>query len=181
MDFINDVLNYENEKIIFSFAVLFVVFVLRKIMISLAKKVAENNNYIHKRKQDIIKITNILSFLVFVILEFSVWGVHHKDLVIFVSSVFTVIGVAFVAQWSILSNITSGLVMFFAGVIKCGDSIRILDKDNPIKGTVENVGIFYTRILSEERQYLIPNSQLIQKVIVTGNVKDLENEKESDA
>lgn len=43
-----------------------------------------------------------------------IWGVETKDILFTVSSIATVIGVAFFAQWSILSNITSGMILFFS-------------------------------------------------------------------
>ena len=40
-------------------------------------------------------------------------GIGYGNFSIFISSVFTVIGVGFIAQWSILSNITASFLIFF--------------------------------------------------------------------
>ena len=45
----------------------------------------------------------------------------------FLGSVLTVVGVAFFAQWSLLSNITSSIIIFFNHPVKLNDSIVILE------------------------------------------------------
>jgi hypothetical protein len=44
--------------------------------------------------------------------------VQTKDIFIALSSITTVVGVAMFAQWSILSNITSGVILFFHSLLK---------------------------------------------------------------
>ncbi len=44
----------------------------------------------------------------------GVWGLDFSRLVVLASSFFAVLGVAMVAQWSILSNITASITIFFA-------------------------------------------------------------------
>jgi len=66
-----------------------------------------------------------LSFLTIGVLIF-IWGVNFKEIGLLFSSVFAVIGVALFAQWSILSNITAGVILFFAFPFKIGDQIKIL-------------------------------------------------------
>lgn len=63
-----------------------------------------------------------------------VWGVDQSELLIFLSTILTVLGVAFFAQWSIISNITSTLIIFFNQPIKIGDYLTIMDKEYEIEG-----------------------------------------------
>jgi hypothetical protein len=53
-------------------------------------------------------LTNILALIAVIL----IWGVQAKDIIIAISSITTVVGVAMFAQWSILSNITSGIICF---------------------------------------------------------------------
>ena len=63
-----------------------------------------------------------------------VWGVDQSELLIFLSTILVVLGVAFFAQWSIISNITSTLIIFFNQPIKIGDYLTIMDKEYEIEG-----------------------------------------------
>ena len=57
-------------------------------------------------------------------------------------------GVAMFAQWSILSNITSGIILFFSFPFKIGDLILIHDKDFPIEADRKS-----TRLNSPNNNY----------------------------
>ena len=62
-----------------------------------------------------------------ILLEAFVLGAEPKDLALVFSSVFAVVGIALFGVWSILSNITSGIIMFFNFPYKVGDKIEIHD------------------------------------------------------
>ena len=95
-----------------------------------------------------------------------IWGVQAKDIFITLSSVVTVVGVAMFAQWSILSNITSGIILFFSFPFKIGDIIHIHDKDFPEEGEIEDIGAFHVTIRTKEGEIVIyPNNLFFQKGI----------------
>jgi small-conductance mechanosensitive channel len=52
---------------------------------------------------------------------------------------FSVIGIALFAQWSILSNISSALIIFISHPVKLGES-TIIDKEFDITGRVSDIG-----------------------------------------
>ena len=96
----------------------------------------------------------------------SIWGIKTEQLFLFITSVLTVIGVAFFAQWSILSNITAGIIVFFSSPFKIGDTIKILDKDFPIEAKIVDIKSFYTLLKTAEGQEItLPNNLLLQKGI----------------
>lgn len=71
-----------------------------------------------------------------------------------------------VAQWSILSNITSGIILFFSYPFKIGDTIQIHDKDFPIIAEIDDIGAFYISMITKEGELVIyPNSLVLQKGI----------------
>jgi len=93
-----------------------------------------------QRRRLITKLINFIVFLLSAIAIVAIWGIDQSELFLFLSSVVTVIGIAFFAQWSLLSNMTSALILFFNHPVKIGDSIEIFDKDFPVKGTIKNIG-----------------------------------------
>lgn len=118
-----------------------------------------------------ILITNTISIiatLIFLAILLIIWGVNQSELVVFVGSVLTVIGVAMFAQWSILSNITAGLVLFFNHSVKVDDTIAIMEaKDYEIQGKVLEIGLFFVtlKIRETDQEISLPNNIFIQKTI----------------
>jgi small-conductance mechanosensitive channel len=95
-----------------------------------------------------------------------IWGVDQSQLLLFLSTILTILGVAFFAQWSIISNITSTLIIFFNHPIKIGDSLTIIDKDYQIEGKLSDIGIFFIIIKTKENTKItIPSNVFMQKMI----------------
>ncbi|HLT51146.1 MAG TPA: mechanosensitive ion channel domain-containing protein [Arenibacter sp.] len=95
-----------------------------------------------------------------------IWGV---DIGLVFSSVFAVIGIAFFAQWSILSNITAGVILFFSFPFKIGDKIKIMDKEIDLPGEVyliEDIRAFHIHLRrSNGELFTYPNNLMLQKAI----------------
>lgn len=110
-------------------------------------------------------ITILMLFGFFLIIAF-IFGMKLKDLVVLFSSVFAVLGIGLFATWSILSNITSGIILFFSFPYKVGDKIKILDKDFPIEAVIEDIKGFQLH-LREDNGNLItyPTNLILQKPV----------------
>ncbi|NCT10777.1 MAG: mechanosensitive ion channel [Flavobacteriia bacterium] len=112
------------------------------------------------------KIINVLIYASVVIIVSFIWGVDEKQLILFISSFLTILGIAFFAQWSILSNITAGLILFVNYPVKIGDEITILEKDNNITGEIKDIGAFFITLKTNEKELItVPNSIILQKNI----------------
>lgn len=112
------------------------------------------------------RVIFIILNITFIFIIAIIWGVDPKNLLIGLSSIFAIIGVAFFAQWSILSNITAGIIMFFTAPYRIGDHIRIIDKDIPIDAVIENIHTFYTHIRTDENELIVlPNNLFLQKIV----------------
>lgn len=154
------------KEIISSIILLIVVIILRIIVAKLVRKYAKNSETIERRTNLVIKyihlLINILAFFVVII----IWGVQTKDIIFTLSSITTVLGVAMFAQWSILSNITSGIILFFSFPFKIGDVIKIHDKDFPIEAEIEDINAFHVYMKTKEGEVITyPNNILLQKGI----------------
>jgi small-conductance mechanosensitive channel len=159
-------MEYYKIKIIESIIVILVFLTLKLITKRIIKKVGIRFKYQSGR----IKITNrIVGFLLLILLVailMIIWGVDQSQLLLFLSSVLTILGVAFFAQWSIISNITSTLIIFFTHPIKIGDSLTIIDKDYQIEGKLSDIGIFFIIIKTKENKKItIPSNVFMQKMV----------------
>ena len=74
------------------------------------------------------RLLQIAGWLGAILLLSVLWGLDYQGLWLVTSSLFAVIGVALFAQWSLLSNITASVVIFFAFPYRIGDKVKIVDK-----------------------------------------------------
>jgi small-conductance mechanosensitive channel len=118
------------------------------------------------RRKMIIKAVHLLSFLTATVLISAIWGLKQNEIAVFVGTILTALGIAFFAQWSLLSNVTSSILLFFNHPLKIGDTIKILDKDYPFKGEVIDLTYFFVHLKAENGEIItIPNSLLLQKSV----------------
>ncbi len=118
------------------------------------------------RIEQVKRILSILLNITFLFMIAIIWGVNPNNLLLSLSSIFAIIGVAMFAQWSMLSNITAGLIMFFTAPFRIGDRIHIIDKDYPIIATIESIQTFYTHIRTDDNELIVmPNNLFLQKIV----------------
>ncbi|MDB2389416.1 mechanosensitive ion channel family protein [Flavobacteriaceae bacterium] len=145
--------------------VLFLILLIsRALIIGLIRRFSHSEQIIDRRVQLITKLINYVILGCAFVGVFVIWGVDVRNLGVIVSSIFAVIGVAFFAQWSILSNITSGVIMFFTFPYKIGDRIMIHDKDYEYIGIIEDIKTFHIVLVNDAGQRITyPNSLVLQK------------------
>src|SRR5690554_49283 len=143
---------------------LFVLFVLRQILKKGVRNFTHKVERLEHRTALIIKHVNITIFALVILGLIFIWGVDFRNIGLVFSSVFAVIGIALFAQWSILSNITSGIIMFFTFPYRIGDYVRVHDKDVPCEGIIEDIKTFHIIILTPDDEIVTyPNSMMLQK------------------
>ena len=150
----------------FTLLLVIVFFIVRKILSNFIRKHGSRLTHTESRMTYVIKLTNFGLSLVFITLIAIVWELSLKGLSIYFASIFTVVGVAFFASWSILSNVTAYAILFFYFPFKIGSKIRIIDGDNSIEGTIEDISLFFIEIeIATGETITYPNNLAIQKPI----------------
>lgn len=144
-----------------------VVFVILRLLANRIIDKTVTRSYMQKTRGKVIKkALNLILILTAAIFILIVWGVDQTELAFFIGSVLTVIGIALFAQWSILSNITSGIILFFNHSVKLDDTITIMDKEYDIEGRVSDIGLFFVILKTTKgEQVSIPNNVFTQKMI----------------
>lgn len=118
------------------------------------------------RKKYANKFFNFVWSLLFLVVLGIIWDVSVRGLSIYFASFFTVAGVALFATWSMLSNITASVILFFNFPFKIGSKITIMDKDDSVTGTVQDITFFSIQVLTAEGHLVsYPNNMAIQKAI----------------
>ena len=93
--------------------VLLLILILRFVIARLVRRYAKSSAIIEHRTNLVIKYIHLLINILATIALIVIWGVKREEIFLTLSSIATVVGVAMFAQWSILSNITSGIILFF--------------------------------------------------------------------
>ena len=118
------------------------------------------------RMRQVKQVMSLMINITFVLVLAIIWGLQPQNLLFGLSSIFAILGVALFAQWSLLSNITAGIVMFFSAPYRIGDRIHIIDKDTPIYATIETIGVFYIHIRTDDDELVVlPNNLFLQKIV----------------
>ena len=165
------------KEVLATMILLGIVIFLRIITAKLIRRYAKLSSIMEHRTNLVIKYIHILINLLALVGIIVIWGVEKNDILFTLSSVTTVVGVAMFAQWSILSNITSGVILFFFFPFRIGDVILVHDKDFPIKAEIEDIKAFHIYLKTEEGERITyPNNLLLQKgiSIITPKFEDKE-------
>jgi small-conductance mechanosensitive channel len=118
------------------------------------------------RRKIIVKILHLFSTITALVFLAGIWGFKQNEILAFASTILTALGIAFFAQWSLLSNITSSLILFFNHPLKLGDTIKVLDKDIQFEGEIIELTYFFVHLKTTNGEIItIPNSLLLQKSI----------------
>lgn len=159
-----------NLQIIETGVIVAVYFILRILIYRSIDKIGTKNSTTKTRSKIVKKVVNLALLSIVTAVVFSIFGVDRSELALFIGSLLTVVGIAFFAQWSILANITSGIIIFFNHTVKLDDTLTILDKDFEIEGRISDIGLFFVILKTKEgEQVSIPNSLFLQKMIKKKN------------
>ena len=156
---------YRNELIntIIVIGVLFIIYLILKIIL---KRIRKRSNKNKARATLIGRYLMVGLFFIALLIEAFILGMEIKDLVLIFSSAFAILGIALFAIWSILSNVTSGIIMFFSFPYKVGDKIKIHDKDFPIEAVIEDIRAFQLHLRQDNGDLVTyPNNLILQKAV----------------
>ncbi len=147
---------------------LIVLLVLKFAGTKTIRKVGRISDLNEVRTRLIIKYVSIGLTAIGIVAVTLIWGINIKELGLIFSSVFAVIGVALFAQWSILSNVTAGIILFFSFPFKIGDRVKIMDKEiesNEVY-TIEDIRAFHIHLRNGNGELLTyPNNLMLQKAV----------------
>lgn len=113
------------------------------------------------------KVLQIALTIVYLSLLGLLIGIQYSEVTLFLSSVFAIVGVALFAQWSILSNLTASLVIFFGMPYRIGDRIRVMDRDDSVTGVIEEISLFCVQVRDDNKNLAtFPNNMFLQRAVI---------------
>ncbi|GAA4897719.1 mechanosensitive ion channel family protein [Flaviramulus aquimarinus] len=154
---------YRNELIITGF-ILLTMLIIRHITNFTIKKISRRNGINEARIRLICRYVTVTLFSLTLLIECFVFGAELKEMAVIFSSIFAILGIALFAIWSILSNVTSGIIMFFSFPYQVGDKVSIHDKDFPLEAIIEDIRAFQLHLRLENGDLVTyPNNLMLQK------------------
>ncbi|MFC3114169.1 mechanosensitive ion channel domain-containing protein [Cellvibrio fontiphilus] len=113
------------------------------------------------------RLMNIGMVFLCIVVMCLVLGLGYSEISVFLSSIFAVVGIALFAQWSILSNVTASMIIFFSFPYKVNDSIKILDKDDDMSGVIIEITMFHVILKRDDGNIITyPNTLILQKAVL---------------
>ena len=162
----NSIFHNYQDQILYSTILLITLFIIRKIIVITVKKIGRKSGTTEARAGLIGRYVTVTLVLIAILIETFILGAETRDITLVFSSVFAVIGIALFAIWSILSNITSGIIMFFSFPYKVGDKVKIHDKDDSIIGIIEDIRAFQIHLKDDQGNLVTyPNNLILQKAV----------------
>ncbi len=160
-----DLISYQQEILITAIIVI-VIFGLNFLSKRAIRRFGRVSSININNRKIIFYLSNLFFYGVGIIVITLIWGVNLQEFSVFISSVLAIVGIGFVAQWSILSNLTASVILFFSHPLRLGDRIRVLDNDFDWTGKVEDISGFYLFMRTDDgRRITIPTNLVIQKGI----------------
>jgi len=136
---------------------------LKYLSFYIVKLTIVRSEFKHKEQKEVSRLLNLILVPTFIIVITSIWALKQSEILLFISSILTVLGVGFFAEWSILSNVTAYLVLFFNHPMKIGDTIKIEDSNQQIEGKILDVTYFFMYVKNRDGQTItIPNALILK-------------------
>ncbi|KAA1242127.1 mechanosensitive ion channel family protein [Aquimarina sp. RZ0] len=147
-----------------------ILFVMLILVVFITKRAIKRFSFVKvidiNRRKVIFNVSYLFIYIAGGSFLAIIWGVDHKQFVVFISSILAVLGVGFFAQWSILSNLTASVILFFSHPMRIGDRIKVLDKDFNWSGEVKDITGFYLFMKTDDGcDITLPTSLVMQKGI----------------
>lgn len=152
---------------LFIFLVIAGFIITRKWLNMLFDRITATKQASLQRKLMVRQLLLVAHSILFIIVGTLILGIDYGQFTVFLSSAFAILGVALFAQWSILSNVTAGVLMFFNFPYRVGDCIRVVNKDYDLVGIIEEISSFHVLIRHKNGELITyPNSLILQTPVI---------------
>lgn len=154
-------------QLLWTIGVIVIYFILYSVTTRFLSGYGQKKKISQKRIFYVEKYFNLLSIALGLIAISLIWSIDYSGLLVFASSFFAIVGVALFAQWSILSNITASVIIFFTMNARVGDKIKVVDGDNTVSGIIRDIGLFHLILVDDDNNVITyPNNLVLQKPII---------------
>lgn len=166
-EWMNYILSWSSDNLMsiaWSLVMLFFYLLVTRVTLPKIEEKAIQSNFKSENSQKAAHIMRLVTGIVTISIILIIWGVDFSGLLLVSTSLLTLTGVALFASWSLLSNVTCYFLMLFHTSFRRGNFIRVLDADNYIEGYISEVGLFNTKLVTEDREIVVyPNNLILNR------------------
>jgi small-conductance mechanosensitive channel len=170
MDDVVTWLNRNNINVLVVFATIVLLVATPLVIVALnrllRRLVRRGERRLHLPYETVLMVTRVVTgglWLITATLILSLWGLSVSGLWTLVISAIAVIGVGFLAVWTIVSNVTASFFITVWRPFNLGQTIEILPEN--LRGRVIDRNLMFTVLREEGGNLLqIPNNLFFQKV-----------------
>jgi len=155
-----------------SILILITAYLAARIYRRYISETAKRHEFAAHRSNNISKVGQVLIYFISILIISNVLGFGIQGIFLATSSFFAIVGVAFFATWSVLSNVTASLLLYFTFPYRIGDRI-LIDNEPNHSGKLTDVTLMYMKIQTDGGSYVtLPANVAIQKVITVQSETD---------
>jgi len=155
-------------EIVLSVVLVVMGYLLRTVNRRIIQSVSRKNAIRAERRLLLEKFSSFSIAAFAVVCLIMVWGVNVTSIFVLVTSILGVIGIAFFAGWSLLSNIFAAFLLFYASPFRMEDEITVMDRPNPVTGKVVNMTLFFVFVEDASgNRVTVPNNIVLQRAVMT--------------
>jgi small-conductance mechanosensitive channel len=152
-------------QIVLSLIALLLYLITHQLVRSVIRKLSIVKEIGEQRSLAVRKGVRLMLLTVFVVVLGFIWGYDIQALLAASAGFFALVGVAFFAVWSILSNITSSIIIFFRFPLRIGDTIMLPEAEG-VSGRVVDITLFHILLEDDDgHTFAIPNNVVVQKIL----------------
>ncbi|EKF75520.1 hypothetical protein A11A3_04149 [Alcanivorax hongdengensis A-11-3] len=154
-------------KWLLTLAVILLCWGLSSLLRGATRRLGTRRGYSRARIFQTAVVINSAAVVMSLLLLGILWGLNGDGIMVFATSLLALLGVALFASWSMLSNTTAAIILFFSVPYRVGDRIRLLDGDNTVTGQIRHMGLIFITVQDElGHRYSLPNNLLLQKTVI---------------
>ena len=154
-------------KAILSVVCIAIFVLIRRSANTFISRRSQQNEFSQSRTTNVKNLVFTALFILCLLALGTIWEITIQGLAVYFASFFAIVGVAFFAAWSALSNVTAAIILFFNFPIRVGYRVRIQDGDNSAEGTIVNISLFNIQIQRVDGNVIYyPNNLALQKPII---------------
>ena len=119
-----------------------------------------------QRVATVRRAVQILGRITLAVVVSLILAIEFQGVLVLLGALSAAIGIAFFAQWSILSNVTTSIIMFWKFPIRIGDHISILGEERSLGKVTDVTPFFIILTAANGNTITIPNNQVLQQSFV---------------
>jgi small-conductance mechanosensitive channel len=148
---------------------LFIHFIIKRVLKTFFSKKIIPDSF----RFPLTVITRWVIIVIVALLSFQQWGFHLTSIWAALSALFVLVGIGFLAVWSVVNNAFCFVLLLMTRPFKIGDEVEIIEVTGGkgLRGKVLGINMFFTTLSeihstdNQQSMVQVPNNSFFQKSV----------------